>query len=398
MHWHEDYNERGPCCRRALIVSCFAATFLAVPCSPTSHPPHSGMVRLFALLTLLTLSHRAVASETDLNLVIAVDCSYSVDAREYALQIAGIAQVFADPDIAAAIEQGPRGAIGVLIVQWSSRDTQIVTQPWTRLASRQDALDYAARVAPQQRETYDAGTAIASVLTFSNDQLMRAPFVATRSVINIITDGKDNYRKPVRPVRDAIVAQGVTINALAVLNQVSDLVDYLGERVIGGDGAFVEEAASYEDFAEAFKRKLLREIGEPRFAGVGRTPSFSLAGRRAKIRLSLLPLESTVTSSYMKVNWEGASYVKTIENNSLYGFRTLCGVCGSFCHLSQRNSGVYASQCSDRIRGVFRHVDAVRSNDATGIQIGDADAPISPQAHRLCRSSVAGKSGGVVRT
>ncbi len=238
------------------------------------------MVRFLALVFFLMLAPRAPASEVDLNLVVAVDCSFSVDAREYELQIAGIAQVFADPDIATAIESGPHGSINVLLLQWSSRNTQIVMIPWTRLASRQDLLTYAARVAPQKRRTSDAGTAIASVLQFSQTELSRAPAVAARSVIDIITDGKDNYRNPVTPVRDAIVVNGITINALAVLNQARDLGDYLRERVIGGDGAFVEEAASYEDFAPAFKRKLLREIGEPRLAGLSTSRHYPLAFQR----------------------------------------------------------------------------------------------------------------------
>jgi len=196
----------------------------------------------------------------DLNIVVAVDCSYSVDAQEYALQIKGIADVFADPEIAHAIEQGPRGSIGVQVVQWSSRDVQIVTVPWTRITSRQQALAFSDAVRPQQRQTAEAGTAIGSVLTFSHRQLNAAPFRADRQVIDIIADGKDNYTTPVTPVRNTIVAASVTINALAVRNQIPDLHTYLYDRVIGGEGAFVENADDYEKFAPAFKRKLLREI------------------------------------------------------------------------------------------------------------------------------------------
>ncbi len=228
-------------------------------------------------------SKSALASDpasTDLNLVIAVDCSYSVDSSEYDLQIAGIADVFADPDIARAIAQGPRGSMGVLLVQWSSRSEQIITLPWTRISSRQDVLDYAAAVAPQERMTAEAGTAISSILEFSDRQLNAAPFPADRRVIDLIADGKDNYREPVQPSRDAVVANQVTINALAIRNQVLDLNEYLYENVIGGSGAFVEDAVSYEHFRPAFKRKLLREINGRGLVGL---PPAGHSSQRVKL-------------------------------------------------------------------------------------------------------------------
>ena len=82
-------------------------------------------------------------------------------------------------------------------------------------------------VAPQRRRTSDAGTAISSVLQFSDRQLQLAPFQAVREVIDLIADGKDNYRKPVEPARDSVLANDITINALAIRNQVSDLTQYL---------------------------------------------------------------------------------------------------------------------------------------------------------------------------
>ena len=44
------------------------------------------------------------------------------------------------------------------------------------------------------------------------------------------------------------------------MNEVPDLADYYRAEVSGGPGAFVEVAHDYEDFAEAMKRKLRREI------------------------------------------------------------------------------------------------------------------------------------------
>ena len=83
---------------------------------------------------------------------------------------------------------------------------------------------------------------------------------ADRRVIDVIADGENNDGNRVEDRRDAVVREGTTINALAVINEVSYLHHYLRNRVIGGPGAFVERAKDYFDFERAFKKKLLREI------------------------------------------------------------------------------------------------------------------------------------------
>ena len=71
---------------------------------------------IVALLLLIALPQNIPqaqqAPNVDLNLVLAIDCSYSVNVQEYALQMAGMAAAFIDPTIIKAIESGPYGAIG----------------------------------------------------------------------------------------------------------------------------------------------------------------------------------------------------------------------------------------------------------------------------------------------
>ena len=52
----------------------------------------------------------------------------------------------------------------------------------------------------------------------------------------------------------------MTVNGLAILTDEPDLESYYREEVISGPGAFTMAVATYEDFAEAMRRKLIREI------------------------------------------------------------------------------------------------------------------------------------------
>jgi hypothetical protein len=56
------------------------------------------------------------------------------------------------------------------------------------------------------------------------------------------------------------VRDGVAINGLPILTLEPDLESYYEANVIGGPGAFVVAAASYDDFATAILNKLVAEI------------------------------------------------------------------------------------------------------------------------------------------
>ncbi len=221
------------------------------------------MVRLLCILVLLWLvPHHAVAQtkRSDLNLVIAMDCSWSVNSGEYALQAGGIAATFSDPEILETIRAGFRGRISVMIVHWSTWGTQRIAVPWHVIETRADAIDYARKAALMERQTVQGGTSISGALRFSQNAFKTVPLFGDRQVIDVIADGENNDGNRVENIRDQIIGLGTTINALAVMNEVSYLHHYLRNRVIGGAGAFVEKALNYRDFQRAFKKKLLREI------------------------------------------------------------------------------------------------------------------------------------------
>ena len=222
-----------------------------------------GVMILIALLALAIPASVPKAqqnSKVDLNLVLAIDCSYSVNVQEYALQMAGMSAAFIHPAILKAIRNGPYGAISVTVVQWSHRDSQIIVVPWTRVSNAQEALNLAAIIARTKRQTSKGATSISAMLKFAQRQLERSPYQATRNVIDVVADGENNDGERVEHVRDRLIAKGITINGLAIQNEVTYLYYYMRNRVIGGNFAFVERAASYLDFAKAIHRKLLREI------------------------------------------------------------------------------------------------------------------------------------------
>ncbi len=197
----------------------------------------------------------------DLALCLAVDVSASVDYDEFGLMLGGYAAAFRDPGVAAALAAaGPRGASAVAVLFWSSVGAQAVAVPWTLVdgpaaaAALAEALDAAPRLpAP-------GATALGEGLAAGLALLARVPAEAGRLVLDLSGDGRHNQGRPPGPVRDLAVQAGVTINALAVLNEEGpDLITHFREEVIGGPGSFVMDCPDYQAFAEAILRKLRRE-------------------------------------------------------------------------------------------------------------------------------------------
>lgn len=205
---------------------------------------------------------RAQLTKTDLNLVLAIDCSYSVNKAEFDLQVQGIAAALTSKEVVKAIEGGQHGRIGLSVYQWAGPENQVVVMPWEVVSNEQEARNFAARLLAQPRQTAEGVTAIGSSLSFAVDHLNTAPFPTERKVIDMQADGTSTWSRglPIRHGRDKAVAQGIVINGLPILNEVPYLHHYFENHVIGGTGAFIEIAENYKAFSKAIKRKLLREI------------------------------------------------------------------------------------------------------------------------------------------
>ncbi len=205
---------------------------------------------------------RAQEFEVDLALVLAVDCSFSVDFREFALQMRGLGEAFRKPEIKRAIALGNLQRIAVSVVQWSDESNQVVAMPWTILETEEDGDLFGETLMGMPRKLAEGGTSISSALLYSSALLTRAPR-AQRLVIDVSSDGRNNVGVPVNAVRDRLVAQGITINALTILNEWPTLDIYFQNQVVGGEGHFVIPANDYKAYADAIYRKLLREITGP---------------------------------------------------------------------------------------------------------------------------------------
>lgn len=205
---------------------------------------------------------KAQDSEVDLALILAIDCSFSVDSREFTLQMEGLGRAFMSADVKAAIAQGKHKRIAITAVQWSDDQNQMVVLPWTVIAGAADADAVGKRLRDMPRRLAQGGTSISAALRISSTLFGLAP-PTERRVIDVSTDGRNNSGQPVQPVRDALVADGIVINGLTILNEWPTLDSYFEANVAGGSGNFVIPAKDYEDYGEAMLRKLLREITGP---------------------------------------------------------------------------------------------------------------------------------------
>ena len=205
----------------------------------------------------------AQSQPVDLKLVLAIDCSYSVDSREFALQVQGLALAFRDPEVISAIAEGPYGRIAVTVVQWSDARNQRVGVPWTIVSGEAEANQLSQEIAGLQRLLVDGGTSIAAMMRFGVGLLRTSPLSGLREVIDIAADGRNNNGGDPTIVREEVAALGITINGLAILNEVRTLDRYFERYIIAGPGSFVIVSNDYASYATAMKRKLLREIIGP---------------------------------------------------------------------------------------------------------------------------------------
>jgi len=229
-----------------------------------------------ALLLVATSGSRAqpVASgEVDLQLVLAVDASGSVDETRFDLQKAGYAAAFRDRQVLNAIRSGANQAIAVTMVQWTGPALQIQVVPWMRIGDEASAAAFAAAILTAPRQLFGGGTSISGAIDHAMTLWRPNPYQSTRRIIDISSDGANNRGRAASAARDEAVRAGVGINGLPILELDPELDLYYKSNVIGGPGAFVIAAQNYDTFAAAIRRKLITEISlrEPAASGRDQT-------------------------------------------------------------------------------------------------------------------------------
>lgn len=238
---------------------------------------------LATLAILLGLSGPAVLTfaqapeaggEVDVELVLAVDVSRSMDFEEVRIQREGYVAALRHPDFIDAVRGGLIGRIAIAYYEWAGAVDPASVLGWQLIETPADAEVFAARlqtrpVRTQRRTSISAAIAEGTAMIVSNG------FEGMRRVIDVSGDGPNNVGQPVVPVRDMAVDAGIVINGLAIMLRPSGvpgtLDQYYGDCVIGGPGAFVLPVHRIEDFAVAVRRKLVMEISGDRPPSMPRT-------------------------------------------------------------------------------------------------------------------------------
>jgi hypothetical protein len=209
-----------------------------------------------------------VERTVDLELVLAVDISRSMDLEEVALQRQGFVRAFRHRDVIDAIQRGRLGRIAVTYVEWGSDRYQRTRVDWAEVADADSAAAFAEAVERSSVMLVE-WTSISGAIAFAAQSFEANGFRSERRIIDISGDGPNNQGTYVNLARDRAVADGIVINGLPIINDrpqiygyppFPDLDLYYQDCVIGGPGSFIVVADGFKDFARAILRKLLTEI------------------------------------------------------------------------------------------------------------------------------------------
>jgi hypothetical protein len=205
-------------------------------------------------------------------LILAVDVSYSMDPDEQALQREGYVFALTSPEFLNALKSGIHARIAVTYFEWAGVNDQKIVMPWRLIdgaASARAVADEIGR-APYRRAYR---TSISGALLFAATLFAASGHRGIRRVIDVSGDGTNNQGALIVPTREEVVAQGITVNGLPIMLKkpqpgsidIEDLDIYYEDCMIGGPGAFVVPIREREKFKEAVRTKLVLEIA-------GRTP------------------------------------------------------------------------------------------------------------------------------
>ena len=218
------------------------------------------------------LSEKESHPSVDVELVLAVDVSYSMDMDELALQREGYAQAIISKEFLQALKTGPNGKIAVTYFEWAASSDQKVIIPW-RLIDGPETADAVANEIVKTPIRRASRTSISGAINFAMPLFDENPYRGLRRVIDISGDGPNNNGSPVTIARDAALEKGITINGLPIMVKepsystmdIDNLDFYYEDCVIGGPGSFVVSIKDRDRFKEAIRTKLLLEVA-------GRTP------------------------------------------------------------------------------------------------------------------------------
>jgi hypothetical protein len=207
------------------------------------------------------------AVPVDLELVLAVDVSYSMDPDEQALQREGYAMALTSKEFMQALREGANGRIAVTYVEWAGQFDQRIVVPWQLIEGPESADAVAAEIAaaPYRRASR---TSISGALEFAKPLFDHSGYRGLRRVIDVSGDGANNSGRLIVPTRDEVISAGITINGLPIMLKranagtmdIKNLDVYYEDCVVGGPGAFVLPIRERSKFIEATRTKLVLEV------------------------------------------------------------------------------------------------------------------------------------------
>jgi len=244
------------------------------------------------------------AVPVDVELVIAVDVSYSMDPEEQALQREGYVMALTSREFLRALREGPNGKIAITYFEWAGQSDQKIIMPW-RLIDGPEAADAVAAEIARAPYRRASRTSISGALRFARPLFDNSGYRGLRRVIDVSGDGANNAGPLVVPTRDDVLTDGITINGLPIMLKrpnlgsmdIEDLDIYYEDCVIGGPGAFVVPIREREKFIEATRTKLVLEIA-------GREPNLRIVPASAQApRISC-----TVGEKRWQDRWGGSGF------------------------------------------------------------------------------------------
>jgi Protein of unknown function (DUF1194) len=218
------------------------------------------------------LTQKDATPSVDVELILAVDVSYSMDMDELAIQREGYAQAIISKEFLQALKAGPTGKIAVTYFEWAASSDQKIIIPW-RVIDGPETADAVANEIMKTPIRRASRTSISGAIYFAMPLFDENPYRGLRRVIDISGDGPNNNGAPVIGAREEALAKGITINGLPIMVKepsystmdIDNLDWYYEDCVIGGPGSFVVSIKDREKFKEAIRTKLLLEVA-------GRTP------------------------------------------------------------------------------------------------------------------------------